>query len=120
MSVSQPMITRINRKKAIKVTTASTLRLDRTHFHNGGAVTYTLPSGATLGQTIEIVGNGSGVFTIGQLAGQTIRHLTSNTTTGVGGSLTAGTVRDVITLICSSDDGLTWTSTDVKGTFTVV
>lgn len=119
MSVSLPMITRIARKKAIATTTAQALQLNRVYIHNGAAITYTLPAVARVGDVIEIIGNGSGVFTIGQLAGQTIRHLTTNTTTGTGGTLTAGTVRDAIRLVCTTDGGTSWTSTYVKGTFTV-
>ena len=120
MSVSQPMISRIARKKALAQTTAATLQLNRLIVHNGAAITYTLPAGGRFGDRIEIIGNGSGVFTIGQLTGQSIRHLTSNTTVGTGGTLAAGTARDAIELVCTSTDGLTWTSRNIKGTFVVV
>ena len=120
MSVSLPFITRFRRKSALGVSGATVLQVNRVHVHTGGASTLTLPVGARFGDQITIVGNGSAIFTIGQNALQSIRHLTSNTTVGTGGTLAAGTVRDAITLVCTSTDGTQWTSTSVKGTFVVV
>lgn len=119
MSISYSFLTRFFRKQAKTVNGADTLEVNRRVIYTGGAHNLTLPSAARIGDTIEIVGNGSGVFTIKQVAGQSISHLTSTTTTGTGGSLAAGTARDCITLVSTSDNGTTWKTVNTIGTFTV-
>jgi hypothetical protein len=83
------------------VTGAATLQTNRIHLYTGSAQTLTLPLLAKVGEIILIVNDGSGAVTIGQNAGQLISHAAGNTTTGVAGTLTAGTARDCIMLICT-------------------
>ncbi len=63
-------------------------------------VTYTLPGIAAVGSIIEIVGKSSGLFTIAQNGGQTIRFGDMSTTTGAGGSLSATGRYDSVKLFC--------------------
>lgn len=71
---------------------------------NAGLVTLTLPGTAAFGSVIEVTGGTSGLNTgswkIAQPAGVTIHFGTSNTTTGVGGSLQATKQYDSIRLVC--------------------
>ena len=64
----------------------------------GGGVTYTLPATAAFGDNIIITGK-SGLWTVNQNANQQIFYGSSNTTLGVGGSLTATNVGDTIEMI---------------------
>lgn len=72
--------------------------------NNAGLVTGTLPATATVGSIIAIVGKGAGLWSIAQRAGQTIHFGNVNTTTGVGGSLTATNRYDCVELICTTAD----------------
>lgn len=67
---------------------------------NAGLVTLTLPATAVFGSRLEIVGKGSGGWTIAQNAGQTIHFESLNTTVGVGGSLSSTVRYDCVELIC--------------------
>lgn len=68
--------------------------------NNAGLVTATLPATAAVGEVIAIVGKGTGGWKIAQNASQTIHLNSSDTTTGVGGSL-ASTVRyNAVELVC--------------------
>lgn len=64
-------------------------------------VTLTLPSTASVGDTIEVVGKGAGKWLIAQNAGQICHFGNQNTTTGVGGSLAATLQYDAIRLVCT-------------------
>lgn len=110
----------LQRRATVEVTgTSETMKPGFTYVANNAAlVTLNLPASAQIGDKIRIVGKGAGLFKIGQAASQQVRHLTSDTTAGTGGSLTAGTARDVIELQCTTAPG-TWTSVHVKGTFVV-
>lgn len=68
--------------------------------------TLTLPSSSVVGDLIYVVGRQSG-WTIAQLANQQIFVSPSQTTVGVGGSLSSAHVRDSVTLICTKDN-LEW------------
>lgn len=67
--------------------------------NRGGGVTFTLPSTAAAGSVIEIVGM-AGLWALAQNAGQTVYIGDTNTTTGVGGSLTATNAGDCMTIRC--------------------
>lgn len=110
----------LKRRATIEVTgTSETMKPGFTYIANNAAlVTLNLPASAQVGDRIRIIGKGAGLFKIGQAAGQQVRHLTSDTTAGAGGSLTAGTARDVIEIECTTAPGI-WTSDHVKGTFVV-
>lgn len=67
--------------------------------NRGAGVTATLPAAAAIGDVIKIVGK-LGLFVIAQNGGQTIHMISSSTTTGVGGSVTATTQYDCLELVC--------------------
>ena len=67
--------------------------------NNAGLVTLTLPASANLGDQVFVRGYGTGKWKVAQNAGQVI-HGATDTTTGTGGSLTAGTRYDCVTLEC--------------------
>lgn len=70
--------------------------------NNAGLVTATLPATAAVGEVIAIVGKGTGGWKIAQNASQTIHLNSSDTTTGVGGSL-ASTVRyNAVEVVCTT------------------
>lgn len=68
--------------------------------NNVGLVTLTLPAVAVVGDSVRVGGKGTGLWRIAQNAGQTIHFGTSDTTTGVAGSLTAIARYDAIELVC--------------------
>jgi hypothetical protein len=58
-----------------------------------------LPASANIGDTFEILGYGN-LWQLTQNAGQTIFYGKAQTTSGVGGSLTATMIKDRIEVIC--------------------
>ena len=96
------------------------LAVNNGYISNGGAlITHTLPGVAAVGDVIEILGRGAGLFSIAQPAGVTIRFGGSSTTTGVGGSLTSLNQFDTIQLKCliANTD---WSVTMASSNFTIV
>lgn len=87
--------------------------------NNVALTTLTLPATAAVGDVVRVAGKGSGLWTIAQNAGQTIHFGASNTTTGVGGSLTALNRYDSIELVCITANS-DWTVISVIGNLTVV
>jgi len=87
--------------------------------NNAGLVTLTLPGTSALGDSVQIIGKGAGLFKIAQNAGNTINYVASSTTTGVGGSLTAIEQFASLELICTTAN-TDWTVSDSTGNFTVV
>jgi len=69
--------------------------------NNAALVTITLPSVIAVGQTVHICGKGTGLWSVAQVAGQTIHFGNLNTTTGTGGSLSATSQYDTVTLVCT-------------------
>jgi hypothetical protein len=82
-------------------------------------VTLTLPTVAAIGDTIQVVGNGAGGWLIAQNANQTIHIDSSNTTTGVGGSLASTNRYDCVKLICTVAN-LDFVAYSIVGNITVV
>ncbi len=68
--------------------------------NNGSLVTLTLPATAALGSILEVSGKGAGGWSIAQNSGQTIHFGASNTTTGVGGSLSSTLQYDTVRMVC--------------------
>jgi hypothetical protein len=68
--------------------------------NNAALVTITLPTVAALGDEIQIVGKGAGLFRIAQSAGQQIRFGDLSTTSGATGRIDATSQYDSLTLIC--------------------
>jgi len=96
------------------------LAVNNGYISNGGALlTHTLPGTAAVGDVIEIMGKGAGLFKIGQPAGVTIHYGGSATTTGVGGSLTSLNQYDTIQLKCliANTD---WSVTTASSNYTIV
>jgi hypothetical protein len=58
-----------------------------------------LPAAANIGDTFEILGYGN-LWQLTQNAGQTIFFGSQQTTSGIGGSLTATMIKDRIEVIC--------------------
>lgn len=67
--------------------------------NNAALVTLTLPSNAAVGDQVIVRGKGAGLWKVAQNIGQVI-HGATDTTTGTGGSLTAQTRYDCVTLEC--------------------
>ncbi len=88
---------------------------------NDGAtlVTATLPTTAAFGSTIQVQGFGTGLWTIAQNAGQSIRFNAVSSTTGVTGTVSSTSRYDSITLLCVVAD-TTWIATLYTGNLSVV
>jgi len=81
-------------------TNPNTLSTSNGYIAKGGAqVVFLLPAVAAVGDEYEIVGYGN-LWTLTQNAGQTISLNNQTTTAGVGGSVTATLVSDVIQVLC--------------------
>ncbi len=87
--------------------------------NNVGLVTLTMPSTANVGDEIDIIGHGSGGWTVAQPAGVKINLGPSGTTTGVGGSISSTNANDAVTLICTVAN-TNWASYSIVGIITVV
>jgi hypothetical protein len=68
--------------------------------NNIALVTLTLPATAVFGDVFRIANKGVGLVTIAQNASQTIYWCDTNTTTGVGGSLTATERYSALEILC--------------------
>jgi len=79
---------------------------------NVGLVTLTLPATANLGDEVDVVGVGSGGWSIAQNANQIIHIGSGTSTTGVGGSVASTNRRDAVTLVCTVVN-LEWTAYSV-------
>ncbi len=98
----------------------TSLSVNSGYISNGGALlTHTLPGTAAIGDMIEILGIGAGLFKVAQPAGVTVHFGGSSTTTGAGGSLTSLNQYDTILLKCVIAD-TDWSVTAASSNFTVV
>ena len=70
--------------------------------NNAALVTITLPATFAVGDIIQIVGKGAGLWRLAQNAGQTIHFGNITTTTGAAGYIDALQRRDSITLIATT------------------
>jgi len=68
--------------------------------NNAGLVTITMPSTATAGSQIEIIGVGAGLWRIAQNASQQIHYGNISTLIGTGGRIDATHRRDCARLVC--------------------
>lgn len=71
---------------------------------NAGLVTLTLPTTASVGDALYILGNGAGGWSIAQNSGQQIQVGNVATTAGAGGSLSSTNRYDSIHLVCKVAD----------------
>jgi hypothetical protein len=100
--------------------TSQSMAVNTTYIaNNASLVTLTLPTTAALGEFVQVLGKGAGLFKIAQNASQVIRFVSSSTTTGTGGSLTAIERYDSITLKCITAN-TDWIVVDNTGTYTIV
>lgn len=74
--------------------------------NRGGGVTYSLPSTASLGDILHVVGK-NGDWSITQATGQIIYMGTSSSTLGSGGSISSSHEGDCVTLRCITPGSLT-------------
>ena len=86
---------------------------------NVALTTFTLPAVATVGDYVEICGEGAGNWTIAQNAGQSIQFGALTTTVGVGGSLASTNRYDTVRLICRIAN-TTWSVLSNVGVLNVV
>lgn len=86
---------------------------------NVALTTFTLPATSAVGDTFKIAGVGSGGWSIAQNAGQVIHFNSTDTTVGVGGSISSTNRYNniEITAVVANTD---WTVFDSSGTLTVV
>jgi len=68
--------------------------------NNGALVTLTLPAVAAFGSVVAVVGKGAGGWRIAQNAGQTIHQNSTDSTTGVGGSVSSTAQYNSAYLVC--------------------
>lgn len=72
--------------------------------NNASQVVFTLPSTAAVGDTFQVVGLGAGGWRISQNSGQTIRLLTTVSTSGTGGYITSSNRYDSVTIMCTVEN----------------
>lgn len=87
--------------------------------NNVALVTLTLPAVSAFGDVIQVVGKGTGLWSIAQNAGQTIHFGALDTTPGVGGSLASILRYDAVELLCTTAN-LDFTVISSLGNLTVV
>jgi hypothetical protein len=68
--------------------------------NSASKIIFLMPASTVPGDTIRIVGFGTGLWEITQNAGQSIRFGDINTTTGTGGSITSTNQGDSVEVIC--------------------
>ena len=87
--------------------------------NNASLVTATLPTTASVGDVIRIIGKGAGMWKLAQNASQYIRFAGLTTTTGTGGYLQADDAYDCIELLCTTKNN-GWTVISSVGNIVVV
>lgn len=70
--------------------------------NNAALVTVTLPSSASVGERVAIVGKGAGLWKLAQNAGQTVHFGSLDTTTGATGYISATVRYDCLEVICTT------------------
>lgn len=86
---------------------------------DGALITLTLPATATVGDQFVVMGVNTGLFSIAQNAGQSLRLGNVVTTTGVGGSLDSQAQGDSILITCTATDTEFMVSVLAGGNFTL-
>lgn len=87
--------------------------------NNAGLCTVTLPATATVGQIVQVSGQGAGGWKIAQNASQLIIFNSNVTTTGTGGSLSSSLTNDNILIMCTVTN-TTWLVIASQGNITGV
>lgn len=86
---------------------------------NVALTTITLPLVSAVGDIIEIVGEGAGLYQIAQNAGQSIVITGITTTVGIGGSITAQNQYNCVKFICRVAN-TSWSASSLSGLFNIV
>jgi hypothetical protein len=79
---------------------------------------FLLPTTAAVGQTVDIIGTGTGGWTVTQNAGQQVRFAGATTTSGTGGYVASANQDSCVTLTCTVAN-TTWTVTNYMGAITL-
>jgi hypothetical protein len=87
--------------------------------NNAGLVTVTLPTTAVFGSVVRVAGQGAGGWLIAQNAGETVHFGSTDSTTGVGGSLASTNRYDAVELLCTVAD-TEWVVLSSVGNITIV
>lgn len=82
-------------------------------------ITFTLPVTSALGDSVQILGKGNGLWTIAQNTSQTIHFGVRDTTVGVSGSLSSTQQYDCVRLICIVANSDWIVTGEVQGNLTV-
>lgn len=85
----------------------------------GAALSFALPAVSAVGDTCEVVLDGSTSWSITQAAGQSIRAGILASTVGAGGSVTSTLRGDAIKIVCEVAN-TTWIATSMVGNLNVV
>lgn len=99
---------------------SATLANNSRYITNNGAslVTYTIPAGAAIGDTYEIIGGSSGGWAVAQPSSVICHYGNVSTTTGVSGSLSSTNQYDKLTISCIGTN--TFSVYNVQGNITFV
>lgn len=113
LSTAKAIKVYVDNSIAINITevtgTTQAMAINNTYIaNNAGLVTLTLPSTASLGDKVTVIGKGSGLYRIAQNASQTIYSGSSTTTTGITGYVDALDQYVSVTLICTTENN-DWT-----------
>lgn len=104
------------------VTNTQQMAVNTGYISNDGAtlVTFTLPSTAAIGDSVQVLGKGTGLWTIAQNSGQTIHFGSLNTTTGATGTLSSTLQYDCVRLRCITANTDWIVTGETQGNLTVV
>lgn len=104
-----------------QTTTPVTMAVNTGYTSDAGAslITFTLPATSAIGDSVEINGKGSGLYTIAQAAGQQIHFGNIASTLGAGGTVTSTLQFDCIKLRCITANTI-WVVVNSVGNFTIV
>jgi hypothetical protein len=88
--------------------------------NSSSLVTLTLPLVSSFGDSLYIIGQGAGGWSIAQNAGQNVNIGNSSSTVGVGGSISSTNQFDSLHLVCTLAN-ITWTAAGApQGNLTIV
>lgn len=98
-----------------------TMAVSNGYINNGSGTptVFTLPSTATVGQNVAIIGANSGLWQIAQNSGQIINFNGGATTTGAAGTVSATSQYDTLFLMCVTAN-TTWVAYDGFGNYSIV
>lgn len=87
--------------------------------NNAGLVTLTLPTTAAVGDIVAVAGSGAGGWLVAQNASEIIHFVSTDSTTGAGGSLASTNRYDCVELICNVAN-TEWVVRSSTGNITIV